>query len=135
MWQILNLISCRQLWYKIYKRKGHACIKMRQYIVARAALEVSLKNIGKSDIPKEKDRDKYRTSVRKQMTVFNVTKNLYNCELAERPPHALADGTLEDRGISSKLKIQEDGAKKALVVTKVALNSYDIYCLHYWSPL
>jgi hypothetical protein len=25
----------RELWYKIYKRKGHAAIKMRQYLTAK----------------------------------------------------------------------------------------------------
>jgi hypothetical protein len=25
----------RELWYKIYKRKGHCAIKMRQYLQAR----------------------------------------------------------------------------------------------------
>ena len=53
----------RELWYKIYKRKGHDLIKMKQYLEAREALEVSLKNIGRSDIKKEKDRDNYRMRV------------------------------------------------------------------------
>merc|ERR1712107_673534 len=84
----------RELWYKIYKRKGHAYIK------------------------KEKDRDNYRTRVRKQMTVFNVTKTLYNCEFVERAESTLAGGALEDRGMSKKLTLQEDGAKKALVASE-----------------
>ena len=36
---------------------------MKQYLEAREALEVSLKNIGRSDIKKEKDRDNYRMRV------------------------------------------------------------------------
>jgi len=108
----------RELWYKIYKRKGHACIKMKQYLVAKVALETALKNVGRSDIKKEKDRDNYRMRVRKQMTVFNVTKTLYNCEFVERTESTLAGGALEDRGISKKLKIQEDGSKKALVASE-----------------
>jgi len=108
----------RELWYKIYKRKGHACIKMKQYLVAKVALETALKNVGRSDIKKEKDRDNYRTRVRKQMTVFNVTKTLYNCEFVERAESTLAGGALEDRGLSRKLKIQEDGSKKALVASE-----------------
>merc|ERR1712121_598091 len=103
----------RELWYKIYKRKGHAAIKMKQYLVAKEALETALKNVGRSDIKKEKDRDNYRTRVRKQMTVFNVTKTLYNCEFVERAESTLAGGALEDRGMSKKLKIREDGSKKA----------------------
>jgi len=108
----------RELWYKIYKRKGHACIKMKQYLVAKVALETALKNVGRSDIKKEKDRDNYRTRVRKQMTVFNVTKTLYNCEFVERAESTLAGGALEDRGMSKKLTLQEDGAKKALVASE-----------------
>ena len=50
----------RELWYKIYKRKGHAYVKLRQYIDAKEALEIALKNVGRSDIKKEKDRDNYR---------------------------------------------------------------------------
>ena len=107
----------RELWYKIYKRKGHACIKMKQYLVAKEALETALKNVGRSDIKKEKDRDTYRTRVKKQMTVFNVTKQLYNCEFVERMESSLAGGALEDRGLSKKIKIQEDGPKKALVAS------------------
>ncbi|XP_023324875.1 SET and MYND domain-containing protein 4 [Eurytemora carolleeae] len=104
----------RELWYKIYKRKGHALIKMKQYLEAREALEVSLKNIGRSDIKKEKDRDNYRMRVRKQMTVFNVTKTLYNTELNERSDSVLAAGKPEDRGLTSKLKICQDGARTKL---------------------
>jgi hypothetical protein len=36
--------------------------------------------------------------VRKQMTVFNVTKTLYNTELCEHSPSVLAAGEKEDRG-------------------------------------
>ena len=71
---------------------------MKQYLVAKVALETALKNVGRSDIKKEKDRDNYRTRVRKQMTVFNVTKTLYNCEFVERAESTLAGGALEDRG-------------------------------------
>lgn len=105
----------RELWYKVYKRKGHAAIKMKQYIIAKEALEIALKNVGRSDIKKEKDRDNYRMRIRKQMTVFNVTKSLYNCEKAERSPSCLAKGEDLDRGMSKKMKIVEDGEKKALV--------------------
>lgn len=105
----------RELWYKIYKRKGHAAIKMKQYIIAKEALEIALKNVGRSDIKKEKDRDNYRMRIRKQMTVFNVTKSLYNCEKAERSSSCLANGEDSDRGMSKKMKIVEDGGKKALV--------------------
>ena len=91
---------------------------MKQYLVAKVALETALKNVGRSDIKKEKDRDNYRTRVRKQMTVFNVTKTLYNCEFVERAESTLAGGALEDRGMSKKLTLQEDGAKKALVASE-----------------
>jgi len=101
----------REFWYKIYKRKGHAAIKMKQYLLAKEALETALKNVGRSDIKKEKDRDNYRMKIRKQMTVFNVTKSLYNVDMYERLPSTLADGQPEDRGMSSKmaLKTTEDG--------------------------
>jgi len=122
----------RELWYKIYKRKGHAAIKMKQYLIAKEALEIALKNVGRSDIKKEKDRDNYRMRIRKQMTVFNVTKTLYNCEKVERTPSCLANGEESDRGMSKKLKIVEDGGKKALVAednieTEDVLVSVDPY--------
>lgn len=117
----------RELWYKIYKRKGHACIKMKQYLIAKEALDIALKNVGRSDIKKEKDRDAYRTRIRKQMTVFNVRKEMYNCELVERAPSFLADGQYVDRGLTTKLKIQEDGEKKALVATKVTISFICFY--------
>ena len=98
----------KELWYKIYKRKGHAYVKLRQYIKAKEALEIALKFVGRSDIKKEKDRDNYRVRIRKQMTVFNVTKTLYNCELNERAPSTLAQGAETDRGISAKLKISDN---------------------------
>jgi len=105
----------REFWYKVYKRKGHACIKMKHYLLAKEALEISLKNVGRSDIKKEKDRDNYRTKVRKQMTIFNVTKSLYNMELYEKLSTTLAAGKTTDRGMSKKLKVQEDGDSAKLV--------------------
>jgi len=105
----------RELWYKIYKRKGHAAIKMKQYLIAKEALEIGLKHVGRSDIKKEKDRDNYRMRIRKQMTVFNVTKTLYNCEKHERSPSCLAKGEESDRGLTIKIRIAEEGGKKALV--------------------
>jgi len=108
----------RELWYKIYKRKGHAAIKMKQYLVAKEALDISLKNVGRSDIKKEKDRDNYRTKVRKQMTVFNVTKTLYNVDLVERTSSTLADGMDQDRGLSSKVELTEEGGKHRLLAAK-----------------
>ena len=98
----------RELWYKIYKRKGHANVKLRQYIKAKEALEIALKNVGRSDIKKEKDRDNYRMRIRKQMTVFNVTKTLYNVEKYDRAPSCLAGGDNNDRGMSKKLTINGD---------------------------
>jgi len=122
----------RELWYKIYKRKGHAAIKMKQYLIAKEALEIALKNVGRSDIKKEKDRDNYRMRIRKQMTVFNVTKTLYNCEKVERTSSRLANGEESESGMSKKLKIVEDGGKKALVAeenieTEDVLVSIDPY--------
>ena len=108
----------RELWYKIYKRKGHACVKMKQYILAKEALEIALKNVGRSDIKKEKDRDNYRVKIRKQMTVFNVTKTLYNCEFVTRTPSCLASGETEGRGLSSKLSRVEDGGRAGLVAAE-----------------
>jgi len=98
----------RELWYKIYKRKGHAYVKLRQYIEAKEALEIALKNVGRSDIKKEKDRDNYRMRIRKQMTVFNVTKTLYNVEKYKRAPSCLTGGADADRGMSKKLNISQD---------------------------
>lgn len=119
----------RELWYKIYKRKGHAAIKMKQYLVAKEALEIALKNVGRSDIKKEKDRDTYRTRIRKQMTVFNVTKTLYNCELVERAPSTLAGGQLQDRGMSRKLRLQEDGERNVLVAAQTVEPEDILACL------
>lgn len=116
----------RELWYKIYKRKGHAAIKMRQYLVAKEALEIALKNVGKSDIKKEKDRDNYRMRIRKQMTVFNVTKSLYNCELHERASTALAGMDSVSYGISPKLRIAEDGNKRVLEVVGDQVDPEDV---------
>ena len=98
----------KELWYKIYKRKGHAYVKLRQYIKAKEALEIALKFVGRSDIKKEKDRDNYRVRIRKQMSVFNVTKTLYNIDLNERAPSCLANGEEDQRGLSSKLKISDE---------------------------
>ena len=98
----------KELWYKIYKRKGHAYVKLRQYIKAKEALEIALKFVGRSDIKKEKDRDNYRVRIRKQMSVFNVTKTLYNIDLNERAPSCLANGEEGQRGLSSKLKISDE---------------------------
>jgi len=122
----------RELWYKIYKRKGHAAIKMKQYLIAKEALETALKNVGRSDIKKEKDRDNYRMRIRKQMTVFNVTKTLYNCEKVERTSSTLSKGDESERGMSKKMKIVEDGGKKALIAeenieTEDVLVSIDPY--------
>ena len=98
----------KELWYKIYKRKGHAYVKLRQYIKAKEALDIALKFVGRSDIKKEKDRDNYRVRIRKQMSVFNVTKTLYNVDLNERAPSCLALGEPRQRGLSDKLSISED---------------------------
>ena len=98
----------KELWYKIYKRKGHAYVKLRQYIKAKEALDIALKFVGRSDIKKEKDRDNYRVRIRKQMSVFNVTKTLYNVDRNERAPSSLALGEETDRGMSSKLKISSN---------------------------
>ena len=95
----------REFWYKVYKRQGHAYVKLRQYIYAKEALEIALKNVGRSDIKKEKDRDNYRTRIRKQMTVFNVSKTLYNVERVVRTPSCLAGGEESDRGMSKKVRL------------------------------
>ena len=95
----------REFWYKVYKRQGHAYVKLRQYIYAKEALEIALKNVGRSDIKKEKDRDNYRTRIRKQMTVFNVSKTLYNVERIVRTPSCLAGGEESDRGLSKKVRL------------------------------
>jgi len=116
----------KELWYKIYKRKGHAGVKLRQYLIAKDALEFALKNVGKSDIKKEKDRDNYRMRIRKQMTVFNVCKQLYNCEKFERSSTTVS-GT-EDRNttISLKIRFVEDGNKKAIEVDDKDVKPEDI---------
>ena len=98
----------REFWYKVYKRKGHAYVKLRQYVNAKEALEIALKNVGRSDIKKEKDRDNYRVRIRKQMTVFNVTKTLYNVERVVRTPSCLASGEESDRGLSKKVRLSCD---------------------------
>ena len=94
----------REFWYKAYKRQGHAYVKLRLYVYAKEALEIALKNVGRSDIKKEKDRDNYRTRIRKQMTVFNVSKTLYNVERVIRTPSCLAGGEQSDRGMSKKVR-------------------------------
>jgi len=107
----------KELCYKIYKRLGHCELRMKQYNKAKEACETCLKFIGKSDIKKEKERDAYRAKVRKQMTVFNVSKTLYNLELNDPHPSTLAGS--EDillRGLSPKLKMEMDGEKQSLLV-------------------
>jgi len=111
----------REFWYKVYKRQGHAYVKLRMYINAKEALEIALKNVGRSDIKKEKDRDNYRARIRKQMTVFNVTKTLYNVERIIRTPSCLAGGEEADRGISKKVKISG-----GTLVTEEEVESEDI---------
>ena len=111
----------RELWYKIYKRKGHAYVKLRQYIQAKEALEIALKNVGRSDIKKEKDRDNYRMKIRKQMTVFNVTKTLYNVEKFPRTASRLAGGEEADRGLSRKVAVTS-----GVLVTQEEVEAEDI---------
>ncbi len=41
----------------------------------REALEISLKNVGRSDIKKEKDRDNYRTKVKVIVKNYELIKN------------------------------------------------------------
>ena len=61
--------------FQIYKRKGHSLLRMKQYAASKEAFKMCLDMIGKSDM-NSKLRDKTRFSIKKQMTVFNVVKEL-----------------------------------------------------------
>ena len=60
---------------QIYKRKGHSLLRMKQYAASKEAFKMCLDMIGKSDM-NSKLRDKTRLGIKKQMTVFNVVKEL-----------------------------------------------------------
>ena len=61
--------------FQIYKRKGHSLLRMKQYAASKEAFKMCLDMIGKSDM-NSKLRDKTRLGIKKQMTVFNVVKEL-----------------------------------------------------------
>ena len=69
-----------------------------------------------------------RMRIRKQMTVFNVTKTLYNVEKYERVGSCLTNGSDADRGVSSKLEISNNALiVKEDVETEDILVSLDPY--------
>ena len=69
-----------------------------------------------------------RMRIRKQMTVFNVTKTLYNVEKYERVGSCLTNGSDADRGLSSKLEISNNAlVVKDDVETEDILVSLDPY--------
>ena len=83
-WVALFLLSAERekfsfgrplLTLQIYKRKGHSLLRMKQYGASKEAFAKCLDMIGKSDM-NSKLRDKTRITIKKQMTVFNVVKEL-----------------------------------------------------------
>ena len=60
---------------QIYKRLGHCLLRLKQYAKSKEEFKKCLDMIGKSDM-NSKLRDKTRFSIKKQMTVFNVVKEL-----------------------------------------------------------
>ena len=58
---------------------------------------IFLKELGLAGHPFQ---PRFSVQVRKQMTVFNVTKELYNVDVYTRHPSVLADGQPEDRGMN-----------------------------------
>ena len=55
------------------------------------------------------------------MSVFNVTKTLYNVEFYERVDSCLASGAQEDRGLSKKLEISSN-----VLVAKEDIETEDV---------
>lgn len=80
----------RELHFKIYNRKGHALLKRKQYVDSRAIFNKCRDMIGKSEMP-TKQREQWRIKLAKQMSVFNVSKELKNIPLPERPWTQQAD--------------------------------------------
>merc|ERR1719474_1419177 len=63
------------------------------------------------------------------MTVFNVTKTLYNLELIKRCSTVLADEEDKDIGLSPKLKVSEDGGSSKLEAGKEVYPEEVLVCL------
>ena len=61
-------------------RRGHSLLKIRRFDDARLEFAKCKDMIGKSDMPTQEMRDKYRIRLAKQMSVFNVKKGIPNDE-------------------------------------------------------
>ena len=61
---LINFVFARDSNTTIMTRKDADKYRLFLFLLpCREALEISLKNVGRSDIKKEKDRDNYRTKV------------------------------------------------------------------------
>jgi len=96
----------RPFHYKVYYRKGHALLKLKRYADSRSTFLKCKDMVGKSDMPTQEMRDKYRLKLAKQMSVFNVKKGVTNDEahLAGSPLSQLTanEKCLFDDGIKLK---------------------------------
>jgi len=75
----------KELFFKVYNRKGNAQFKRKQYNDAKNSFDECKNYIGKSDM-KQNERDRWRIKMAKQMSVFNSAKKGYeNQQFPERP--------------------------------------------------
>lgn len=71
----------KNLQYKVFKRKGHSLLRLKQYIQSRAAYSKCLDMIGKSDLP-SKARDELRARTKKNMGIFKVAKSVQDTPIS-----------------------------------------------------
>jgi len=75
----------KELFFKVYNRKGNAQFKRKQYLDAKNSFDQCKDYIGKSDM-KQNERDRWRIKMAKQASVFNSAKKGYtNEKFPERP--------------------------------------------------
>jgi tetratricopeptide (TPR) repeat protein len=105
--------------FQIYHRRGHALLKLRQFESSKEAFAKCLDMIGKSDMP-SKQRDQFRAKTKKQMTVFNVVKKLYNQPDDTRPKVTLANGPSSSwANLSAKATINDKNQAECVDDVKV----------------
>ncbi|TRY69080.1 hypothetical protein TCAL_06839 [Tigriopus californicus] len=126
----------KNLQYKVFKRKGHALLRLKQYIQSRSAYAKSLDMIGKSDLP-SKARDELRARTKKNMGIFTVAKSIQDNPIAlplplilDQPPSENKNAGVYDLDVLSTPCLQQIDEHRTNVTRDISLGS----CLFKESP-
>ena len=113
-------------------RRGHSLLKIRRFDDARLEFAKCKDMIGKSDMPTQEMRDKYRIRLAKQMSVFNVKKGIPNDEDHMAGSKLTKLTKKEKRLFGNDVCLKEDVKCEDVVLCEKPFAAvFQVYCLLY----